>query len=926
MYHFLQSELLCRRLAYFCCRRIANLFNEYSNVFFEKIVKQIQQKHNFLKSQATADRKSSLDMAKYILKNEVPLSSIKALFNKFVQCPMHRDQLIQLISIVHSIQLGCMQACLWNKVGDERIENPYNGSPLDYLPCPPSTLVYTYDYIGVSKQTRDYVRRELEKSELCIKRRSIQIETKWTTDRLKPASIGIIQTKILDILETLDKNCYDISDINETIETLYSLIFSPISLKRKKNKKLENFYDLDCVIDEQDKDEDNEDNQIKLDSDKSLSDKEIIHLLCDWATTTQRSGIHRIFYAVFLIKKRQIELVKQVRELNKSVKRRLRRKMVEFGFRKCADKKENNRKRKHDDDEADLDDQSDEMSCAYKKIKLEPIYQENGELHQPAKSFIKNQLVNKIKRKYQPTNKKSLINKNILKLSKIKQIQKKLREKLLYEYPYQRVLFEYLDLKCDHLPFKQDMNYLVNVNSDNVEFSSVICLFYMFINCRIFSHDQFVRDLISRGDCFRNNLSDIKRPVNVFMPFKKKQLELKQQQQQQQNQLKAKASMGRNSIEYPMSADQHPPASIPAYNPLPHTPQFAPSSVPTPCKSFDALKSNSQLSIKSTSSSSTSTQVSKFAVFVMNLPLPQTQNYTHERNQRFVLLYGFGSKKQEILDKIHSLTKQFQSLFRRKSSIDLNESTTISSLNTKRSASSSNYSKHMNVITKLHISLSQAESEQLQNIQKEYNRMSYYDQYAIISKVNNFVLDAYRNMSQKNHLPKLQFILFIFDLMETNMNVFGLFLFVIKLLHLGPSIGQYLKSKFSNSKTMSSTKPAYFEYLSHFYLNIIGVLRLHLISLVLWRELAIEVFGLVFKLVENVEKPSKCSSHEKCAFMLLNDMFTSCAYIKKHYPQFDAIEKNIKCLNQQSSERNSSPMSYQNVADDLLNSMISTSE
>lgn len=923
MYHFLQSELLSRRLAYFCCRRISNLFNEYSNVFFEKIVKQIQQKHNFLKNQASSDRKSSLDMARYILKNEVPLSSIKALFNKFVQCPLHRDQLIQLISIVHSIQLGCMQACLWNKVGDERIENPYNGSPLDFLPCPPSTLVYTYDYIGVSKQTRDYVRRELEKSELCIKRRSIEIETKWTTDRLKPASIGIVQTKILDILETLDKNCYDISDINETIGTLYSLIFSPISLKRKKNKKLENFYDLDCVIDEQDEEDENEDNLSKSET-KTLSDKEIIHLLCDWATTTQRSGIHRVFYAVFLIKKRQIELVKQVRELNKSVKRRLRRKMVEFGFRKCADKRENCRKRKHDDDAADLDDQSDETSCANKKIKLEPIYQDNADLQQPAKSFIKNQLVNKIKKKYQPTNKKSLINKNILKMSKLKQIQKKLREKFLYEYPYQKVLFEYLDSKCDHLPFKQDMNYLVNVNSDNVEFSSVICLFYMFINCKIFSHDQFVRDLISRGDCFRNNLSDIKRPVNVFMAFKKKQMELKQQQQQQQSQLKAKACMGRNSIEYPMSADQHPPASIPAYNPLPHTPQFAPSSVPTPCKSSDALKSNSQLSIKSSSSSSTSTQVSKFAVFVLNLPVPQTQNYTHERNQRFVLLYGFGSKKQEILDKIHLLTKQFQNLFRRKLSIDLNESTTISSLNTKRSASGSNYSRHLNVITKLHICLSQAESEQLQNIQREYNKMSYYDQYAIISKVNTFVLDAYKNMSQKNYLPKLQYILFIFDLMETNMNVFGLFLFVIKLLHLGPSIGDYLKSKFSNSK--SSSKPVFFEYLSNFYLNIIGVLRLHLISLVLWRELAIEVFGLVFKLIENVEKPSKCSSHEKCAFMLLNDMFTSCAYIKKQFPKFDSIEKNIKCLNQQSSDKNNSPMSYQNVNDDLLYSMISTSE
>ena len=40
-----------------------------------------------------------------------------ALFEKFLECPKHRDQLIMYTSIVHAIQLGCMQALIWNDVG-----------------------------------------------------------------------------------------------------------------------------------------------------------------------------------------------------------------------------------------------------------------------------------------------------------------------------------------------------------------------------------------------------------------------------------------------------------------------------------------------------------------------------------------------------------------------------------------------------------------------------------------------------------------------------------------------------------------------------------------------------------------------------------------------------------------------------------------
>lgn len=255
-----------------------------------------------------------------------------------------------------------MQSLVWNKVGDEKVngsyESPYNGSPLDLLPCPPSKLLFTYDYYGVNKRTKQYVRDELEKAELCIKRRSIAVENKWTTDKLRQASIGIFQTKILAILDILDKHCYGLTDVNDTIELLYSKIFSKIKLHGNKSSanagqskgaaKKENANKDEAVTsssdasggnkanesaadgssggggdtsesteasDEGDEEEDDDESEIK----KPLTDREVIHLLCDWATTTKRCGVHRLFYVVFLIKRRQIDLIAQFKDANEAI-------------------------------------------------------------------------------------------------------------------------------------------------------------------------------------------------------------------------------------------------------------------------------------------------------------------------------------------------------------------------------------------------------------------------------------------------------------------------------------------------------------------------------------------------------------------------------------------------------------------------------
>ena len=245
-----------------------------------------------------------------------------------------------------------------------------------------------------------------------------------------------------------------------------------------------------------------------------------------------------------------------------------------------------------------------------------------------------------------------------------------------------------------------------------------------------------------------------------------------------------------------------------------------------------------------------------------HMPLPQNEKFQHERNQRFVVLYGFGSKKQEIIEKINSTTKNFNNLFSRKLSIDLNDTTitSLSNSNSKRSTNT-NFKKHYNTITASHIALSNTESERLTQLNAQYSKLTYYDQYSIMNKVTSHLIEIYKTLDNKNYLPKLQYVSFLIDVMESNLNIFNLLLFVIKLLHVGPLIEQYLKSKFlpnqnssnngsgssGSSNSSNSNKICYFEYLSYFYLNIFGVIRLHLVSLVLWKNLALEVFSRLTK-------------------------------------------------------------------------------
>lgn len=162
------------------------------------------------------------------------------------------------------------------------------------------------------------------------------IENKWTSDKLKSVTSGLIQSKKLAILECLDKHCHDVSDVNETINLLYNEIFPKMKsrVKDKTNSSDRSTTAAESMNQEDGADdkENNEDLDYSTSSDEGgdddhtanekaiLSDREIINWLCDWATTTKRTGQHRIFYVVFLIKKRQIEYMNRYKDAKEELK------------------------------------------------------------------------------------------------------------------------------------------------------------------------------------------------------------------------------------------------------------------------------------------------------------------------------------------------------------------------------------------------------------------------------------------------------------------------------------------------------------------------------------------------------------------------------------------------------------------------------
>ncbi|TRY73773.1 hypothetical protein TCAL_00950 [Tigriopus californicus] len=241
-----KSELLSRRLAYQCAKKITYLVNDTEAL-------------NNLSTLTAQDNGGA--------------PPVITAFMELVNDPDTRFIILGMSSVVQTIALECPSALVWNYFGENKSPSYLMGSPLDHLPnCTPSGLPMMPPGSGTQA-----ARLRIKQAEMLIRERSIACEVKWSEDFAQSPSRDV--NAILSILEELDSFVlFDkIDTSSHFIDVLYNRIFP-------------------------------------THNDNPIPDMTIVHSLCHWAVTSQRSGEHRAFVVAMLLDKRQALLSPDVED------------------------------------------------------------------------------------------------------------------------------------------------------------------------------------------------------------------------------------------------------------------------------------------------------------------------------------------------------------------------------------------------------------------------------------------------------------------------------------------------------------------------------------------------------------------------------------------------------------------------------------
>ncbi|XP_048481682.1 mediator of RNA polymerase II transcription subunit 12 isoform X3 [Plutella xylostella] len=195
------------------------------------------------------------------------LHPVQAGFGEILNCPYHRDVIMQLGTILQIISIECPSAMVWSGCG-----SALQGSPLDLLPLPPSALPMPH----MDSASTELHRRMVYEAEQEIATRSKIAESKWCTDKWQTSS----QARVLAVLEALDRHCFDRVDPNNNLDTLYKEVFANCTPPTKDN-----------VVDTKDP--------------EWPCSYAVVAVLCEWAVCSARWGEHRAMACAALLDRRQ---------------------------------------------------------------------------------------------------------------------------------------------------------------------------------------------------------------------------------------------------------------------------------------------------------------------------------------------------------------------------------------------------------------------------------------------------------------------------------------------------------------------------------------------------------------------------------------------------------------------------------------------
>uniref|UniRef100_A0A8C4SPH4 Mediator complex subunit 12 n=1 Tax=Erpetoichthys calabaricus TaxID=27687 RepID=A0A8C4SPH4_ERPCA len=238
--------------------------------------------------------------------------------------------------------------------------------------------------------------------------------------------------------------------------------------------------------------------------------------------------------------------------------------------------------------------------------------------------------------------------------------------------------------------------------------------------------------------------------------------------------------------------------------------------------------------------------------YATHFPIPQEESASHECNQRLVVLYGVGKQRDEARHAIKKITKDILKVLNRKSTAETGEE----SQKRKRSKPEA--------------------FPTAEDIFAKFQHLSHFDQHQVTSQVSRNVLEQITSfaLGMSYHLPLVQHIQFIFDLMEYSLNISGLIDFAIQLLNELSLVEAELLLK--SSSLVGS-------YTTGLCLCIVAVLRRYHSCLILNPDQTAQVFDGLRIVVKHGVNPADCSSAERCILAYLYDLYTSCSHLKSKF-------------------------------------------
>ncbi|XP_075535912.1 mediator of RNA polymerase II transcription subunit 12-like protein isoform X4 [Dermacentor variabilis] len=816
---FSRSELLSRRLAHHCSKKLSQLVADYT------VSSPRSQSPVTLTANSTTNGGNTVSP----VPNPPSISPLAASFAECLSCSHHRSIVLQLSVVLQYITLKCPTALVWNSIGEGKANPILNGSPLDLLPCPPSCLPMP------PRPFNAQVRQELRRVEQQVIQRGRAAEMHWSCDKWQQMAAGTTITRVLGVLDALDRHSFDRVDATNSLDTLYSKVFAksgdpPQPVASAPGASPGHGVGAGGGGS-------NAEGAGPQLSTPPPQDEPIVRLLCEWAVTTKRSGEHRALVVARLLEKRQNEL--NIEKYN----------------------------------DADLVDEKDSQDSGMAPTGL-PIFQ--------------NLLVN------------------------------------------------FLDMEAPVLDDKPSPE-------NRTAFANLVLLFAELIHCDVFSHDAYMCTLISRGyfashppggaglpsvmgtgtgsisgaprapspepsltgfldpnlgpspshgsasnpgnasgmsmglglgDLGIGSLGEPSRQadsLHMFEPGAVKhevgwgvQMDmddagldadldniLQRIKEGQQNMSDQPDSVGSDKEE---GGSLQGPTT-----PLAETPGGGGAGIG--CQPGSGASGGGGAPVSGVRSPNWPL---RHLQYTTHFPLPQEEGglWSHDCNQRHILLYGVGKIRDEARHALKKVTKELQKLFAKKASMDIADGGKV-----KRHA---------------------REGFNFEAVTARFQSLSYFDQHVVALTCAASVVEMLAGFAagSSNHLPLVDYIAFLFDLMELSFNIHGLIEFGLQLLKELVEVENQLVQK---NSALSGT------YATSLGLYIVGLFYRYHCCLLVCQDYTLQACESLCKLVKNVANPAECTSAERCVLCYLHDLYSSCSYLKsKHSEIFGSFYSKVK--------------------------------